>query len=52
MPKEEQDFIDKLLRKLKGIFKFKRFEILEGKGIISDEEYKVLKKHFIKTFTK
>ena len=34
MPKEEQDFIDKLLRKLKGIFKFKRFEILDGKGII------------------
>lgn len=34
MPKEEQDFINKLLRKLNGQFKFKRFEILSGDGII------------------
>ncbi len=34
MPKEEQDFINKLLRRLTGQFKFKRFEILGGDGII------------------
>lgn len=34
MPKEEQDFINKLLRKLKEQFKFKHFEILSGNGII------------------
>lgn len=34
MPKEELDFIDKLLRKISGQFKFKRFEILGGDGII------------------
>lgn len=34
MPKEEQDFINRLIRKLSGQFKFKRFEILGGDGII------------------
>ncbi len=34
MPKEEQDFINKLLRRLSGQFKYKRFEILSGDGII------------------
>ena len=34
MPKEEQDFINKLLRRLNGQFKFKRFKILGGDGII------------------
>lgn len=34
MPKEEQDFINKLLNRLSGQFKFKRFEILGGDGII------------------
>ena len=34
MPKEEQDFINELLRRLNGQFKFKRFEILGGDGII------------------
>ena len=34
MPKEEQDFINKLLKKISGQFKFKRFEILGGDGII------------------
>lgn len=34
IPKEEQDFINKLLRRLHGQFKFKRFEILSGDGII------------------
>ena len=34
MPKEEQDFINNLLRRLNGQFKFKRFEILGGDGII------------------
>lgn len=34
MPKEEQDFINKLLTRLNWQFKFKRFEILGGDGII------------------
>ena len=34
MPKEEVDFINKLIQRFSGSFKFKRFEILEGKGII------------------
>ena len=34
MPKEEQDFIKKLTNKLKNIFKFKRFEFLERRGIL------------------
>lgn len=34
MPKEEQDFLNKLTRKLKNKFNFKRFEILDGRGII------------------
>ena len=34
MPKEEQDFLNKLINKLKSVFKFKKFDILEGRGII------------------
>ncbi len=34
MPKEEQDFLNRLLNQLRGNFKFKRFEILDGNGII------------------
>lgn len=34
MPRTEQEFIDKLLNKLKSNFKFNCFEILGGKGII------------------
>ena len=34
MPKEEQEFIDKLINKLKPVFKFKKFDILDGRGII------------------
>lgn len=34
MPKEEQEFIKMLLNKLRGNFKFKQFEILNGNGII------------------
>lgn len=34
MPKEEVDFINKLIYRFKENFKFKRFEILDGKGII------------------
>lgn len=30
----EQEFIDNLLKKLKQHFKTKRYEILDGKGII------------------
>ena len=34
MPKEEQDFIDNLTKALSKDFRFKSFEILDGKGII------------------
>lgn len=34
MPKEEQNFLAKLLRTLSAYFSFKRFEILDGRGII------------------
>lgn len=34
MPKEEINFLNRLIRKLRGSFSFKRFEILDGKGII------------------
>lgn len=34
MPTVEQAFINKLVNKLKKTFSFKRFEILEGRGII------------------
>ena len=34
MPKVEQDFLKSLIQKLKNRFNFKRFEILDGKGII------------------
>ena len=34
MPKEEQDFIDNLINKLKNHFRFKKIDILDGKGII------------------
>ena len=34
MPKEEQDFINNLIKRLRGKFKFKSIDILEGKGII------------------
>lgn len=34
MPTVEQDFINKLINNLSGIFSFNRFEILNGKGII------------------
>ena len=34
MPKEEQDFLKRLKNKLRGQFKFKKFEILNGSGII------------------
>jgi len=34
MPKEEQDFIDNLINKLKNRFRFKKIDILEGRGII------------------
>jgi SPX domain protein involved in polyphosphate accumulation len=34
MPSEEQEFITQLEKELKRIFKFKHFEILDGKGII------------------
>ena len=40
MPKEELNFLNKLLEKLNGIFKFKCFEILDGKGIIVCGEIK------------
>ncbi len=34
MPKEEQEFIDNLIAKLKKHFRFEKFDILEGRGII------------------
>ncbi len=34
MPKEEQDFLDKLKNKLSGQFKIKEIDILDGRGII------------------
>lgn len=34
MPKEEQDFLNKLENKLKPKFYFKHFDILDGRGII------------------
>lgn len=34
MPSEEQEFITQLEKELKRFFKFKHFEILDGKGII------------------
>lgn len=34
MPTVEQNFIDKLMKKLKTIFLFNRLDILDGKGII------------------
>lgn len=34
MPKEEKDFIDSLIKKLHGQFRFKNIDILDGKGII------------------
>lgn len=34
MPSEEQDFLKKLKDKVRGQFKFKQYEILEGSGII------------------
>ncbi|MBO5948079.1 hypothetical protein J6Q66_04515 [bacterium] len=34
MPKEEQDFIDNIMNKLKNRFRFKKIDILEGRGII------------------
>ena len=40
MPSAEMDFIDELLKKLNTRFKFKRFEILNGRGIIVRGERK------------
>ncbi len=34
MPSVEQDFIKDLLKDLKDKFTFKKFDILDGKGII------------------
>ena len=34
MVKEEKDFINKLVSKLRATFEFKFFDILEGRGII------------------
>ena len=34
MPKEEQDFLTKLMNNLKNDFRFSKFDILDGKGII------------------
>lgn len=34
MPKEEQDFIDNLINRLKNRFRFKKIDILESRGII------------------
>ena len=34
MPTVEKDFIDNLFKELKTKFRFKRFEILDGRGTI------------------
>lgn len=38
MPKEEQDFLKKMKNKLRGQFRFKQYEILNGSGIIISGE--------------
>jgi SAM-dependent methyltransferase len=40
LPSTEQDFIDNLLKKLRPSFAFKKFDILDGKGIIIAGERK------------
>ena len=38
MLKEEQDFLDNLIKNLKHNFRFKQFKILDGRGIIISGE--------------